>query len=341
MTTYFTDPFTGTNGAAWDTGIWTNASVSTTGSSATIQGNKGRLNAGSGSGYSGRKAMRHLTTYADAEITCTFQLANTVDGSVQFMLRSDSIGDGASTYWMIIDKYGSARIGKDISASGTTLHNISFTMTQGPVYGAKFYVVGTSIKGKIWDTSGGEPGSYNLTATDSSITGAGYAMFKVLGGGSSGFIVDFDDAVLTNGVGNQFTYTGAVNSAGALRRAFIKSPFTAAITPAGALIKLKVVTKLVTGAITSAGALRRVTTKLPTGAIAPAGTVRKVLPRTFASTITSSGFYRKAFVRNLAGAITSTGSLTTSWLGRVFGRPGIVRMTVRAAGWVSVRVRRG
>ncbi len=341
MTTYFTDAFGGSDGAAWNTTNWTNAGTATSGATATIQGNKGRLNAGTVTGYAGRKAMRTTTTYADFELEIRFTYANSGDGRLYVGMRSDADFDGGTYYEFYCDKYGTMALQKVVSGSVTSLGSASFTVVQGTVYGLKFYAVGTSIKVKIWDTGGSEPGSYTFSVTDSSISAAGYAAVKVIGGGAAGFIVDFDDAAGTNGVGNQFTYTGAVTSSAVLKFPLVTKAFASVVTSSGLLTKVKVVTKLITSAITSAGVSLRRPIKRPSGSVTPTGAVYKLAPKGFAGAVTSAGVFRKSFVRKYVGAISAAGSLTTSWLGRVFGRPGIVRMTVRAAGWVGVRVRRG
>ena len=349
MTNLFTDPFTGSNGAAWNATNWTTSGVSslnTSGASATIQGNKGRLNAGTVTTYGGKMAIRYAgSNVADAEWIGKFTLTTTVDGAFECWLRASTSAPDGTGYILSVNLGTSNNvvITRANSFAYTTLSTSSVTVSQNTEYGFRFYVVGTTIKAKIWPTSGSEPSSYTATVTDSAVSAAGYSYFDSKGGNSSGFIVDVEDVTLTDGTSNQFTYTGSVQpGAGVFKRNLVtKNPFAGSTTAVGTWSYIKVVTRVFTASITGAGVLIKLPKKLLTGSSAPFGIQIKTVPKTITASIASSGVFRKAFVRKFLGTIATAGAITVTFAGRVFGRPGIVKVTVEKAGDVRLRVRRG
>lgn len=344
MTTYFgPDTFTLSNGSAPGAN-WTTGLISTTGASSSVQSNQYRLNAGTATGYAGKRADRYSgTNRADYEIQSKVTINSSTDGGVEIWIRaSTSSPDGTGYFLRIETGSNTVRIGKAVSFTYTTLQTISGfgTISQGSQYAFKFYVVGTSIKAKFWLASNSEPGSYQLSTTDSAVAAAGYVYLAVVGGSASGFTADFDDITLTDGTGNAFTFTGSCQASGSLFKNVTKNPFTGSITPTGVLNKVKVVTKLLTGSITAAGALVKVPMKVLTGSIQPTGVKLFTMLKTFTGSITPSGSFRKSMVRVFTGTITAHGNLVTTFLGRVFGRPGIAAMRVYKAAEAFIRVRR-
>jgi hypothetical protein len=349
MTNLFTDAFTGSNGAAWNATNWTTTSVSglnTSGASATIQGNKGRLNAGTVASYGGKSAIRYAgANIADSEFIGKFTLTTSTDGAFEVWLRAGTSAVDGTGYIFSFELGTSAnvKITKGVSYTYTTLSSNSVTISQNTEYGFRCYVVGTTVKVKCWPTSGSEPTSYTATVTDSAVSASGYSYFDARGGSAAGFIVDVDDVTLTNGTSNQFTYAGSIQpGAGVFARNQVnKNPFTGSSTAVGTWSYIKVVTRIFTASITSVGALVKLPKKLFTGSSASTGIQIKTIPKTWTASATPSGVFRKAFVRKFLGTIATVGSVTTTFAGRVFGRPGIVKVTVEKAGDVRLRIRRG
>ena len=354
MADLFTDSFTGSNGASWSAS-WTTSgitSLSTTGSSATIQGNKGRLNSGTVASYGGKKAMRYSgTNVSDAEWIGKFTLTTSIDGSFETWIRA-ATGAVDGTGYVFHANLGTTNNISIIRANAytyTTLQQASFTISQNTEYNFRFYVVGTSIKAKIW--TGTEPGTYNLSSTDSAVTAAGYSYVSANGGGSAGFIVDLEDIKLTDGTSNQFTYTGTFGAGiqGTFKRDLVtKNPFTGTLGSglAGTFTKLKVVSRIYTGTFSStlAGVFTKTPLKSLAGTIGSGlqGALIKSVPKTITGSITASpGTLRKSFVRIFSGSVTATGEAIAAFAGRVFGRPGIVKIVVEKAGEVRTRIRRG
>jgi hypothetical protein len=343
MTTYLSEAFTGSNGASWNASNWTNL-ISTSGASATIQSNKGRQNAGSATGYSGKRADRwNGATHADYEFIGKVTFVNSVDGHAEIWLRASTTAYDGTGYLCSINvgTTNNITVTKAVSYTYTTLGSASVTVTQGTTYGFRFYVVGTTIKAKVWDASGSEPGSYNLTYTDSAVAAAGYAYLGTNGGSAANMQIDWDDITLTDGTGNALTFTGTVTSTGSLLKSTItKLPFTGSTTAVGVLTKLKVVVKSFTGSITPIGAFIKVPQKVLTGSVTTTGASVKRLFRIYTGTTTGVGTFRKASVRSFTGSITPVGTFVETFLGRIFGTPGVARVAVVRAAQAIIRIRR-
>jgi hypothetical protein len=343
MTTYFTDPFTGSNGSAWNASNWT-VLFSATGSSAQIQSNTGQENAGTSSGPSNKHAMRYSgTNRADYEWSGKFTYTTSNNGSCEIWLRASTSSPDGTGYFLQLNTGGPAAVIKANSFTYTQLGSDipSLTLAQNTEYGFKFYVVGTTIKAKVWPTSGSEPGSYQINVTDSAVAAAGYAYIATLNGSNSGVIFRFDDVTLTDGQGNAFIWTASVGASGAFSRGTVtKAPFTGSTTATGVLTTLKVVVKLFTGAVSTTGAFLKRTNKIFTASVSTVGVALKRHLRTFTASVTPTGFYRKASVRIFTASVSTVGTFSTTFLGRVFGRPGRAVVTVARAAETFIRVRR-
>jgi hypothetical protein len=344
MVTYFLDDFTGSNGAAWS-GNWTSF-VSSTGASATIQSNKGRLNGGSSSGPSNKRAQRYSgSNLTDVEISGKLVLTTTNNSGVEVWVRADNVTPDNGNGYFLTFRLGSAvTLSKGSGFTYPTIATVTgFNIAQNTEYGFRLYAVGTTIKAKVWATSGAEPGSYQVSTTDSTHTGSGLTILIANNGGAAGMIADFDDVKLTDGTDNQFTYTGSCTpTAGTFSRNLVtKNPFTGSVTATGLWSYIKVVTRVFTGSITSNGPFKKIGQKVLTGSSTAFGDQYKRTPKTLTGAVTGSGVFRKAFVRKFVGSITTAGTVAATFAGRVFGRPGIVKVTVEKAGAVRMRARRG
>lgn len=341
MTVYFTDTFTGTNGAAWSAN-WTNA-VSGTGASATIQSNKGRQNAGTNS--SGTRVQR----YSGSNITNTqisgkviFNSSSTA-GFLELWIRADDATNLGNGYFLAMQVGSKPVLRKGASFTYPSIATLSSapTIAQSTEYGFKLYAVGSTVKAKFWATSGGEPSSFDFSGTDTTHSGAGQVVFNLSNGsGTTGYNIDLDDVQLDDGSGATITLTGSCTASGVLTKNVTKNPFTGSITASGVLVKIKVVTKVFTGSITATGALTKSALKTLTGSITSAGVLTKQARKTFTGSVTATGFFRKSFVRVFSGSITAHGSVVVTNIGRVFGRPGRAVMRVMKAAEAFVRLRR-
>lgn len=198
-TLVLSDSFTGSNGSAlsasWTTGY------TGTGASTAIQGNKGRWLTGTGGGYAGtarisRRAV--ITSPADVEVTGTY--APQGESYPEIYVRcSDTVFDTGNGYALRLPTQGGSgnvTIEKYVAYAGTTLGTAAFSATSGTVYGFRFQVIGTALKGRIWNTSGAEPGTWDISTTDGTITAAGNVGFSVGAGAAASTYADFDDVAI-------------------------------------------------------------------------------------------------------------------------------------------------
>lgn len=346
MATYFADAFTGSDGASWNSTNWTTSSVSglnTAGSTATIQTNKGRLDTGSVASYGGHMAIRYNgATQADHEWIGKITFNDTIDGNFESWIRAGTSAVDGTGYVLqfAVGSSSNVKIIRAVSYVYTTIATGSVTITSATEIGWRHYSVGTSQKAKVW--TGSEPGTYTLSVTDSSVTAAGYAYVHAHGGGSAGFDVDLDDVSLTDGTGNVVaTFTSSVTSTGTFRRNQVNKGFTGSITSSGVFSYLKVVQRIFTSSITATGVLAKKAIKTFTGSVTGTGTAVKRANKTFTGSVTGIGAYSKSFVRTFTGSIAATGAATITFIGRIFGRPGRVKIVPVKAGEVRLRIRRG
>jgi len=81
--------------------------------------------------------------------------------------------DENTYYWAQING-GHTWLGKLVAGANTTLANSALTHTSGQFYWMRFNVTGTTLKVKTWPDDGSpEPGSWEITVTDSALT-SGY-----------------------------------------------------------------------------------------------------------------------------------------------------------------------
>lgn len=133
--------------------------------------------------------------------------------------------------------------------------------------------------------------------------------------------------------------SGSITAAGTLTKKTSKI-FAGSITPAGTLAKVRVVVKVFTAAITPVGTFAKLTNKKLSGSVTPVGTFAKLMTKKLSGSITPAATMIRRVVKHLSGVITPVGTESLMDVGRVFGKPGIVVLSVVKAGWVRARVRR-
>jgi len=139
---------------------------------------------------------------------------------------------------------------------------------------------------------------------------------------------------------NGLNLSGSIAATGTALKTVTKNPFTASITPAGALAKVRVVVRVFTASITSTGTLVKRASKNLAGSSTPAGLLTKRGGKVFSGSITPAATLKRRFSKKLTGSITAVSNLTAIDAGRAFGRPGLVVVNIVKAGWVRARVRR-
>lgn len=182
VTVVLSDDFTGTDGAAWNASKWGMGrnQQSGTGAGVTLLSGTGLMQTSSSAPDSGaatvaRRAL--ITSIADTNITCAFKFDSTrayldvnirhdtdfVDGNNCYSLRLRSAAAGT----------GGQTMAKQVAYSTTALASKNQTFTNGTWYKLRFQAIGTTIRARIWEQSATEPGTWDMSVTDSTFTGAG------------------------------------------------------------------------------------------------------------------------------------------------------------------------
>jgi hypothetical protein len=343
------DTFTGSNGAAWNATNWAIALNQGSGGSVTIQGNQGRITTGTVA--FNRTSVRLLTAARlDQEVVFDWVVPVALSEFPYLYLRSPSAVDTASGYYFSL---GANDMTCGYGETTNTYNGVDIvTYTHGFVAGqvvrtrvAVFGGTGTkTLKARTWLASGTEDTStWQISATDThTVNTAGFVGITTSSGstGSKNFFIDNFDAFdvetpsqKTISVGGSITATGTLTKK-------VPKLFTGSITPTGALTKMRVVVRLFTGSITATGTFIKVPRKAFAGSITTTGLLVKVPHKAFSGSITAAGTLKRRTNKIFSGTITAVGSLTLTSLGRVFGAPGIVVVTIRKAGELRARFRR-
>lgn len=194
-----TESFTGTNGASWPA-QWV-AGQTGSGSSATIQSNRGRMSSGSQGDYSGSSGVArrlNITPPVDVDISGTWR-PGTLEPYGIVSARADNALDGETGYSLRLNKSGT--LGVDVSEgwNSSVLSSFSFSASSDTDYGFRFRVVGDRIQARVWAGST-EPSTWQVDLTDTTITGAGAVGLRVFAGAAAvSHSLDWDNIVVTNG----------------------------------------------------------------------------------------------------------------------------------------------
>jgi len=202
VTTLMSDDGTGkTNGTALDTAKWTTEGSTAGGGSATYQSTALKFQSGNQGGYAGTSRTSrsfNITSVADIEISGTFT-HDTNEAYPLIMVRATtSTVDYPNGYYLQLRKGSTLVVGKLVSYSGTDLSSVSKTISASTTYGFRFQVIGNALKARVW--TGSEPGTWDISITDSSFTSAGKAGITIGAGNAAvNHAVTFDNIVVTDG----------------------------------------------------------------------------------------------------------------------------------------------
>jgi hypothetical protein len=338
------ETFTGADGSAPNATNWTVARNEGTGGGITIQSNRCRLRCGTVGGNRISLRVTGITALADSEIVFDWDVTPSMYPTL--ILRSDSQISTVNGYTFSL-RQADMIVSRRVSPGFVDL----VTYTHGFVYGdqvrTRVAIFGQRIRARTWDRNQPEPtGVWQIDYTDTGgITAGGYVGITMQSTGSTSGSLDFfiDNLSLTD----TLTPTQAtLNAVGSItptgQKIFIPKKLLAGVmTPGGALIKSRAVYKVLTGTITPVGVLVKNIPRFFAGSIALTGNVIRKPNKKFTGVITPAGLYRKALVRKFAGTITPTGAGTPVFIGRIYGRPGVVVMTLIQRASVAIRHRKG
>jgi hypothetical protein len=344
-----TETFSGANGAAWNATNWTTALNQGSGGGLTQQSGQGRIATGTASGN--RTSVRlNIAARLDQEVVFDWVVPTAGSQFPFCWVRANSGVDTGSGYYVTLEA-GNMELGYAETTnpySRTALVTLTHGFTAGQVIRTRFAVFGgtgtKTLKARSWVVGTQEnTGVWQISTTDNHVVNTAGVIGFTTASASSGskfFFIDNVD-VFDAETPSQKTITvgGSIGMSGSLIKTVPKT-FVGSITMTGALNVRRVVVRTFTGSITMTGTLRKVPAKLLTGSITPVGTFLKVPRKLLTGSITPIGTYLKYARKRFSGSITPTGTLQINLLGRVFGVPGIVVVTVRKAAEVRARFRR-
>jgi len=343
------ETFTGSNGSSPSATNITTALNQGSGGSVTIQGNQCDLK--TGTTQFNRTSIRITgLSVSDSEIEFTWTVLALSVAFCGCFVRSNNLIDGGHGYLFSLEPNDMTvtRHNPTSTYAGPDLVTNTHGFTAGQVVRTRIALFGNVIRVRTWLASNSEPTSvWQITYTDTSGAG-GFTTAGSIGwtvssasAGSKDFLIDNID--IHNAITpTQATLlaTGAITPAGALIKTSGKK-FAGAITPTGALARTRVVLKALAGAITPAGAFVKVPRKVLLGSVTPTGILVRRPSKLLAGAITPAAILKRAYIKRFTGAITPTGAGVVLGVGRIFGRPGIVVMSLIQRAEVRIRHRKG
>lgn len=208
------ETFTGTNGDPAPS-PWIPVTLS---GSQSIQSNKWRIT--NGDAYGGTAMTYGTNVYTDVDITT--EITTSADGNDQYPAVGARLSGGtngwasgaqgyngyvASMFTTEDNFYLSTMTG----GAAAVERSVVFTIVANTTYKVRLQCTGTTIQAKIWDASGAEPGSWNISVTDT-----------VYASGWIGFRDQSPSNVVTSDWDN-YTITGDPQAAPALAPVLIQS----------------------------------------------------------------------------------------------------------------------
>jgi hypothetical protein len=309
----------------------------------SVQGNQLRVRTG---GTTGNRTSVRLTgvSKTDVEMVFTWTVNSGLYG--QAMLRSANASlDTGNTYQFSLVPNDMTLVRRSPGYSGPALVTATHGFTNGQVVRTRVAVFGQVLYARTWLAVDPEPTSvWQIIYTDTGgITATGSLGISASSAstGSKDLFVDDLDAkdVLTPTQATLFA-AGSVGLAGT-ETSIVRKAFSAALASAGAFTKSRAVVRAFSGALSTAGAMKRGLGRTFGGVLAPAGAKRAVAGKKFASAITPTAAIRRSPVKRLAGTVAPAGLGVVLFVGRIFGRPGIVVMKLVQKASVRIRQRKG
>lgn len=257
------------------------------------------------------------------EVLCNVTAGNTSDIAGLVICQS-----GTSYYYCDIGNIsGKVEIGK--APSFTSLVSATFSWSAGTSYTIRFqYGVATSttLRAKIWQTGTGEPGSWTVSITDSTLSaGGGFGICMAPVNGSSGDL--FDTFSATDGA-TGVALTATLAGAGTLTETFsLATALSDTLAGSGTLAGTLALSTTLTDTLAGVGVLTG-TVSLSTAlalTLAGAGTLTATpgLATSLTSTLAGSG--------TLAGTLSLSTALSTTLTG-----VGTLSGTISTPGSVSL-----
>ncbi len=349
MPTGAAETFTGSNGATPNATNIVVALNQGTGGAITIQSNGLRMR--TGTAQFNRLSIRlGSVSVSNCEVEFTWTVAATSVLFAHAIIRSNNTIDAGHGYLFSLEPNDMTctRHNPTTTYAGPDLSTITHGFTAGQVVRTRIAIFADRIRARTWLAANPEPTStWQMDYTDTSGAGGfttagsiGFTASAATAGSKDFFMDDIDVHDTITPTQATLAAGGSITPAGACVKRTNKA-FAGSTTPTGALTKMRVVVRAFVGSITPAGALLKAFPRVFTGSTTPAGAFAKRANKKFAGTTTPAATIIKRPNRRFAGSITPTGVGVVDFLGRVFGRPGTVVMTLIQRAEVRVRYRKG
>jgi outer membrane biogenesis lipoprotein LolB len=189
--------FTGTNGDAWPAQLA--AIAASTGATATIQSNRGRLTTGTLGGYSDSIFRGFTPTSQNYEITVDTVLVNNTGNEGYARLAWRQQTSGAEYAASVALGSGNVSVFEQDASYVATVRaqQAAAVSTAGQVVHWKVRAEGTTHKAKWWIGAATEPTGWNAEFTDSTLTDGRIVLYLNGGSGTTSVSVDFDNFTVT------------------------------------------------------------------------------------------------------------------------------------------------
>jgi len=193
----YTETWTGTSGSAWPA-AWT---MGTQGGTATINSaGQGEIVCPTGAYGVGKSA--YLNAIADMPDQDIRVSVNLTDLSEKYPVICGRVGNNAvggdgfvNSYALVLFPASNQFIIVRLNASGvqTTLATGTATYTAGTRVNVRFNLLGTTLRGKVWNVGTSEPSAWMLSTTDSTYTTGKVGLFSQNGAATTARTFQWDD----------------------------------------------------------------------------------------------------------------------------------------------------
>lgn len=338
------ETFTGTTGATPNTAN-TVIALNENGGSYTIQSNQARIR--TGATQFNRTSVRFVLGVArqDAEVLFDWVIPSPgTSFDYLYMRHSNTNIDTQSGYYFSLERDVMV-VGRAASYVGTDIVTKTYSgRTAGQVMRTRVAVFGNTMKARTWLASGTEDVSvWDVSITDNAVTAAGYFGFahSAASAGAKDFFFDNLNVFDTETPSQKKIDVGGTLTPGGVLTKQVPKFFTGSVAPAGTALQRRLIVRVFDGSIAVAGSFAKRGQKILTGQVDASGTFIKVPRKSLTGSITASATLLRRVNKKFAGSIGAIGNLVAVNAGRAFGVPGIVVMTIKKAGAVRARIRKG
>lgn len=202
MTTVFSETWTGSNGAAWNSTRWPTIEYNGGDGSTSIQGNQGRVvgPGGSGSAWSETTCTVQNVVPDDFELLVDIEIQNVTDWHYPIIHYRGSGGDSFRFSVSVTGAFSEPVVERIDDYTATTVASgTQFTLATNDVMHVRIKATGSAHKVRWWLNGASEPTSWNYEFTDANYSTQNGMWIGVLTSSDEvGVAVDFDSMTVTD-----------------------------------------------------------------------------------------------------------------------------------------------